>query len=190
MGIDLYLPISFFKTNIHLFFTRTKLKIKIYFIQKLMIFCIFQINNIDVGTLQQQKSALNMLLNEETDNIVLELKRKSCWNSNQDVDCDDVEISKKLCYLKIHHNTPFFDNTEDNNSTTTNGSDIIVNLHLPKATIQQYCMAKSTQTDDIAFYVHEHLRNIQKDTDRLIEHEHNLFEQSLAPEIDIEVINY
>ncbi|XP_023308336.2 slo-interacting protein 1 [Lucilia cuprina] len=150
-------------------------------------FVVLKINDIDVSQLpqQQQKTALSMLLNEETDNVVLELKRKSCWNTNPNVDFDDIEISKKLCYLKIHHNTPLLDN---NSSPTTIGSDIIVNLHLPTSTLQQYCMAKSTQTEDIAFYVHEHLRNIQKDTERLIEHEHNLFEQSLAPEIDIEEI--
>ncbi|XP_037809809.1 slo-interacting protein 1 [Lucilia sericata] len=154
-------------------------------------FVVLKINDIDVSQLpqQQQKTALSMLLNEETDNVVLELKRKSCWNTNQNVDFDDIEISKKLCYLKIHHNAPLLDNNVDNNSSsTTIGSDIIVNLHLPTSTLQQYCMAKSTQTEDIAFYVHEHLRNIQKDTERLIEHEHNLFEQSLAPEIDIEEI--
>ncbi|KAM7341443.1 SLo interacting protein 1 [Cochliomyia hominivorax] len=153
-------------------------------------FVVLKINNINVCELphQQRKTVLNMLLNEQTDNIVLELKRKSCWNSNIDLNYDDIELSKKLCYLKIHHNNPYMDNIDDVNSATTIASDIIVNLHLPNSTLQQYCIAKSTQTDDIAFYVHEHLRNIQKDTERLIEHEHNLFEQSLAPEIDIEEI--
>lgn len=122
------------------------------------------------------------MLNEDTDNIVLELKRQS-WNRNKNADFDDIEIDKKMCFLKIHHNSA---SCCVENTTTTN-SGVTVNLHLPPTSIQQYCVTKSTQTEDLAFYMHEHLRHIQKNTERLIDHEHNLFEQSLAPEIDIEV---
>lgn len=126
------------------------------------------------------------MLNEDTENVVLHLKRKSCWNSRNIVESDDIDVRKKMCYLKIKHRTK---NCLDNSAPyVTDEPEIVLNLHLPSSSpIKGYCMAKATQTDDIAFYVHEHLRNIQKDTELLIEQEHNLFEQSLAPEIDIEV---
>lgn len=149
-----------------------------------------QINGIDIGQLpiNQQMTAINTLYNEETENIVLELKRKTCWNANKNIGgYDDIEIAKRLCFLTIHHNTTTLENTTDNNAKME--SDIVVNLHLPTVSLEQYYMAKSTQTDDITFKVHEHLHNLQKDTERLVEHEHNLFEQTLAPKIEIEVRN-
>lgn len=167
-----------------------------------MFYFLFQINDIDVQQLplqQQQKTALNLLLNEENDNVVLELKRKSVWNISKNfIDCNDVEVGKKMCYLQIQHNATNYCHDTATATTTNIGTEIIMSLHLPSitsssspssasSTLQGYCMTKSTQTEDIAYYVHEHLRHMQNDTERLIEQEHNLFEQSLAPEIDIEV---
>ncbi|XP_013115629.1 slo-interacting protein 1 [Stomoxys calcitrans] len=159
-------------------------------------FVLLKINDTDIGQLQQEKrdaaAALNILLNNESENVVLHLKRKACWNLASKClvdDNDEIEISKKICFLKIQPNTG--NASAIANNAAPSSTEIIVNLHLPNSSAcgeEDGGLSKSTQTDDMAYYVHEQLRNMEKDTERLIEEEHNLFEQSLAPEIDIEEI--
>ncbi|XP_075164330.1 SLo interacting protein 1 [Haematobia irritans] len=159
-------------------------------------FVLLKINDTDIGHLQQEKRnavALNLLLNNESENIVLHLKRKSCWDvacKTANGDSGETEISKKICFLKIQQKTG--SGTVAGSNAASTAAELILSLHLPNMPPFSFGeidgLSKSTQTDDMAYYVHEQLRNIQKDTERLIEEEHNLFEQSLAPEIDIEEI--
>ncbi|XP_073841729.1 SLo interacting protein 1 [Musca autumnalis] len=181
-------------------------------------FVLLKINDTDICQLQQEQrniAALGRLLCENSDeNVVLQLKRKAAasWGDTSKTeivgDNEDTEISKRICHLKIQQNAESeslatnVDQTTATTRTSSNGAytsnnvspvstptEIIVSLYLPTTeSAEGYGLSKSTQTDDMAFYVHEQLRNIQKDTERLIEEEHNLFEQSLAPEIDIEEI--
>lgn len=172
-------------------------------------FVLLKINDTDIVKLQEEQrdtaaataAALDLLLSTtDSENIVLQLKRKaSCWLEVGDGADDVVDISKKICYLKLQQQTcPDIALSSPTAATavtatsTASSPEIVVSLHLPNSlsteNVASAATSKSTQTDDMAYYVHEQLRNIQKDTERLIEEEHNLFEQSLAPEIDIEEI--
>ncbi|XP_058985679.1 slo-interacting protein 1-like [Musca domestica] len=168
-------------------------------------FVLLKINDTDICQLQQEQrdvAALGRLLTENPEeNVVLQLKRKAgYWASKSTAvgDNEETEISKRICYLKIQQNVDSDETLATNVEGTTNNDgsspapkpmEIIMNLYFPNTVSDEgFVQSKSTQTDDMAYYVHEQLRNIQKDTERLIEEEHNLFEQSLAPEIDIEEI--
>ncbi|XP_061389419.1 slo-interacting protein 1 [Musca vetustissima] len=178
-------------------------------------FVLLKINDTDICQLQQEQrdfAALSRLFTENADeNVILQLKRKADYWNNKSTpvgDNEETEISKRICYLKLQSNASSDEspatnvegaartpskNTNANQDESSTGQrppmEIIVNLYLPTTESDEVCgQSKSTQTDDMAYYVHEQLRNIQKDTERLIEEEHNLFEQSLAPEIDIEEI--
>ncbi|XP_011194413.1 slo-interacting protein 1 isoform X2 [Zeugodacus cucurbitae] len=151
-------------------------------------FVVLKVNGTDINQLPEQK-VVQMFLNSG-EPLLVEIHRK--YSSNADCigdsnlsknDCDN--ISSKMEVLQLSSN-------EQNTKNVAASSSSTIKLVLamkpspPAKSVENYFerVCKTTQTDT-SYFLYD---SAKEAADHFIEHEHNLLEQCLAPEIDIEEI--